>query len=90
MKRIAREKARWRHWESLTKTVRLLTREEYLSLTSHIDSDWVAAQTRERLRRDMEDQENEYEERLAKARKKEVELRRMARARVSKKPVSPH
>ncbi|KAK0441552.1 helicase C-terminal domain-containing protein [Armillaria borealis] len=50
------------------------------------DSDWVAAQTRERLRRDMEDQENEYEERLAKARKKEVELRRMARARVSKKP----
>ncbi|KAK0187881.1 helicase C-terminal domain-containing protein [Armillaria mellea] len=49
------------------------------------DNDWVAVQTRECLRRDVEDQEKGYEERLAKARKKEVELRRMAKARVSKK-----
>ncbi|KAK0201976.1 helicase C-terminal domain-containing protein [Desarmillaria ectypa] len=51
--------------------------------TTH--GDWVTAHTRERLRRDLEAQEIEYEDRLAKARKKEAEMRKMARARVSKK-----
>ncbi|KAJ7729680.1 helicase C-terminal domain-containing protein [Mycena maculata] len=47
--------------------------------------DWVLAQTRERRSRELEDQEREYEERLAKARKKEEAMKKMARSRVHKK-----
>jgi chromosome transmission fidelity protein 1 len=39
----------------------------------------------DRARRDIEEQEREYEERLAKARKREAAMKRMAQARVFKK-----
>ncbi|KAJ7264002.1 DNA repair helicase [Mycena haematopus] len=47
--------------------------------------DWVLAQTRERRARELEAEEQEYERRLAEARKKEEAMRRMARSRVHKK-----
>lgn len=50
--------------------------------------DWVVQQTQERHRRELEAEEMEYEQRLAAARKKEAEMKRMANARVHKRPVS--
>ncbi|EAU85951.2 CHL1 helicase [Coprinopsis cinerea okayama7 len=47
--------------------------------------DWVIEQTLARVRREMEADEREYEEKLARARKREEQLRRMAKARVTKK-----
>ncbi|TFK40687.1 helicase C-terminal domain-containing protein [Crucibulum laeve] len=47
--------------------------------------DWVIQQTLERVRRELEADEEAYEERLAQARKREETIRRMARARVHKK-----
>ncbi|GAW07012.1 helicase C-terminal domain-containing protein [Lentinula edodes] len=46
--------------------------------------DWVSTQTRDRLRRQLEAEELEYEQRLADARQKEAQLK--SRARVWKKP----
>ncbi|KAI0827672.1 DNA repair helicase [Trametes gibbosa] len=48
--------------------------------------DWVTAQTIERRRRELEAEELEYATRLATARKREAQLRRMARGHVRKKP----
>lgn len=45
------------------------------------------AQTMERHKRELEADEAEYEERLAAARKKEATMKKMAKARVHKKPV---
>jgi len=68
---------------SLTdRLVRLLTR----SLV-HIAKDWVIEQALDRLRRDMEADEREYEEQLIKARKREETMRRAAKARVVKRQV---
>ncbi|KZT72447.1 DNA repair helicase [Daedalea quercina L-15889] len=50
--------------------------------------DWVLQQTLERRRRELEAEDRDHAERLAKARKKEVEMRKMARAHVRKKQVS--
>ncbi|KAG6903272.1 hypothetical protein C0995_000167 [Termitomyces sp. Mi166 len=47
--------------------------------------DWVVEQTRERVRREMEADEREYEVRLAEAKKREDLLKKMSRARVVKK-----
>ncbi|GLB38502.1 putative DEXDc2 [Lyophyllum shimeji] len=47
--------------------------------------DWVIEQTMERVRRELEADEREYEARLAEARKREDLLKKMARARVVKK-----
>ncbi|KAG5716392.1 ATP-dependent RNA helicase CHL1, partial [Termitomyces sp. T112] len=47
--------------------------------------DWVIEQTRERVRREMEADEQEYEARLAEAKKREDLLKKMCRARVVKK-----
>ncbi len=52
-----------------------------------IAKDWVIEQTLARIRRDMEADEQEYEARLAKARKREDMLRRAAKARVVKRQV---
>lgn len=52
--------------------------------------DWVIEQTMERMRRDLEDDERDYEERLAEARRKEEAMRRMAKARVVKKAKHAH
>ena len=49
--------------------------------------DWVIEQTRERIRREMEADEREYEARLVEARKREDLLEKMSRARVVKKIV---
>ena len=49
--------------------------------------DWVIEQTLERVRRDLEADELEYEERLAQARKREEATRRAAKAKVTKKIV---
>lgn len=55
---------------------------------SHIsDSDWVAIQTRERLGKELDAQEELYRERLAKARKKEAEIKKQMKARAIKRPV---
>lgn len=51
------------------------------------EPDWVIAQTMERQRRELEAEDAEYEERLAAARRKEAAARKMAKARVHKKPV---
>jgi hypothetical protein len=53
------------------------------------EPDWVIAQTMERHRRELEAEEVRYEERLATARRKEASMKRLAKARVTKKPVSP-
>ncbi|KAF6757547.1 helicase C-terminal domain-containing protein [Ephemerocybe angulata] len=47
--------------------------------------DWVMEQTLARVRREMEADEREYEENLARARKREEQLRRMANGRMSKR-----
>ncbi|KAL0576051.1 ATP-dependent DNA helicase chl1 [Marasmius crinis-equi] len=53
--------------------------------------DWVMEQTRERMRREMEAEEQEYETKLANARKREKALRAKQNARVIKKPrISEH
>ena len=49
--------------------------------------EWVIEQARERVRRELEADEREYEERLAQARKREVLMKKMAKARVVKKTV---
>lgn len=49
--------------------------------------DWVIEQTRERARRELEADEREYEDRLAEARKREILMKKMAKARVIKKTV---
>jgi chromosome transmission fidelity protein 1 len=51
------------------------------------EPDWVIAQTIERHRRELEADDAEYEERLATARKKEASMKKIAKARVTKKPV---
>ncbi|KAH7904949.1 DNA repair helicase [Hygrophoropsis aurantiaca] len=48
--------------------------------------DWVVAQAVERRRRELDAEDQEYEEKLAKARKTEAQLRKLARTRVTKKP----
>ncbi|KAF8918871.1 helicase C-terminal domain-containing protein [Mucidula mucida] len=47
--------------------------------------DWVAVQTRKRIQREYEAKEHEYNERLAKARQKEMELKKRMKTRVVKK-----
>lgn len=54
----------------------------------HTGPDWVMEQTKERLRRELEADEREYEEQLKKARKREAAAKKAALARVRKKPVS--
>jgi chromosome transmission fidelity protein 1 len=54
----------------------------------YIAKDWVIEQTLERVRREMEADEREYEERLAKARKREELMRRAAKGRAVKRQVS--
>lgn len=49
--------------------------------------DWVVEQTLARIRREMEADEREYEEKLSEARKREQQLRRKAAGRLNKKPV---
>ncbi|KAK7056977.1 ATP-dependent DNA helicase chl1 [Paramarasmius palmivorus] len=49
-------------------------------------NDWVYEQTRERVRREIEDAERDYEEKLACARKSEQIQKAKMRARVTKKP----
>ncbi|KAF9026117.1 DNA repair helicase [Hymenopellis radicata] len=50
------------------------------------ETDWVAVQTRKRIQREYETKEHDYNERLAKARQKEMELKKQMKARVVKKP----
>lgn len=52
-----------------------------------IAADWVLAQTLDRKRRELEAEEIEYSERLAKARQREAVMRKAARGRVRKKMV---
>lgn len=53
-----------------------------------IAMDWVLAQTIDRKRRQLEAEELEYSERLARAKQKESIMRKAAKARVRKKQVS--
>ena len=48
----------------------------------------MLAQTLERQRRNLEAEEIEYAEKLTQARRKEAALRKAARARIHKRPVS--
>lgn len=48
---------------------------------------WVSAQAAQIRQRELEAQDREYEERLAKARKAEARLRALANARVTKRQV---
>jgi hypothetical protein len=52
-----------------------------------VESDWVAVQARERRLRDLEADEREYEAKLANWRKRENATKKMAQARVTKRPV---
>lgn len=52
-----------------------------------VAADWVLAQTLDRKRRELEAEEIEYSERLAKARQREAVMRKAARGRVRKKMV---
>lgn len=49
--------------------------------------DWVVEQTRERIQRQLESEERDYQDRLLAARKREELMRRKAHARVLKKAV---
>jgi hypothetical protein len=65
-----------------------LLRRSSVGLTpSKPEPDWVYKQALERKRRLLADQDTEYEQRLASARKREAALRKMAAARVYKKAV---
>ncbi|KAI0703917.1 DNA repair helicase [Earliella scabrosa] len=60
-----------------------------LNVSEQTDAlDWVLAQTIERKKRELEAEDLEYAERLAAARKREAQLRKLARGHVRKKPVS--
>lgn len=48
---------------------------------------WVSAQAAQIRQRELEAQDREYEEKLAKARRAEARLRTMANARVTKRQV---
>lgn len=50
-------------------------------------SDWVAVQTLDRRRRDLETEEAEYRGRLLRARKREEAMKRIANGRVVKRQV---
>jgi chromosome transmission fidelity protein 1 len=50
--------------------------------------DWVISQTIARRKRELEAEEADYEMRLSAARKREEAIRKMTRAKVTKKPVS--
>lgn len=52
-----------------------------------IARDWVMEQTLARVRRDMEADEREFEARMERAKKREDNLRRAAKARVVKRQV---
>ena len=52
-----------------------------------IDEDWVAQQTMARLRRELEADEAEFQDRLAQARRKEQAWRRARAGRIIKRPV---
>lgn len=56
-------------------------------LIKKTDPDWVIAQSFDRIRRDLEDAEREYEERLTKFRFEEEALRKRAKARSTKRRV---
>lgn len=49
--------------------------------------DWVVEQTRERIKRQLESEERDYQDKLLAARKREELMRRKAHARVLKKAV---
>ncbi|KAG0700431.1 DNA repair helicase [Suillus ampliporus] len=55
------------------------------SLSPTSEPSWVAAQSLDIRKRELEAEDQEYEERLAKARKTEAHFRMLARARVTKK-----
>lgn len=48
---------------------------------------WVIEQTLDKMRREMEADEQEYEAKLLKARKREEAMRRASKGRVNKRPV---
>ncbi|KDQ09930.1 hypothetical protein BOTBODRAFT_58448 [Botryobasidium botryosum FD-172 SS1] len=60
------------------------------SLKGDNDPDWVVEQSLASFRREMEAVETEFEERLAKARKKEEQMRKMEKARVTKRQKTAH
>lgn len=53
----------------------------------HVANDWVALQTLDRRRRELEAEEAEYRERLLRARKREEAMKRIASGRVVKRQV---
>lgn len=69
-------------------TQKLLSQASFNESITRLEPDWVTAQTIERRRRLLEEADSEYEEKLAKARKKESVLRKMAAARERKRAVS--
>ena len=56
-------------------------------MITNVAMDWVLAQTIDRKRRQLEAEEMEYAERFARARQKELIMRKAAKARVRKKLV---
>jgi chromosome transmission fidelity protein 1 len=60
----------------------------WLISSTHLAKDWVVEQSLERVRRELEADEQEYEERLAQARKREEIMRRAAKGRVVKRKAS--
>jgi chromosome transmission fidelity protein 1 len=56
------------------------------ALSTDNEPDWVMVQTVERYRRELEANDAEYEARLTAARNKEAAMKKMAKARVHKKP----
>ena len=71
--------------QTVTLTVRCVILRQLRGAEALSANDWVTEQTIARLRREMEADEREYEERLAQARKREEQLRRKAAGRMNKK-----
>lgn len=60
---------------------------KFLMSAGRSAKDWVIQQTLDRVRRELEADEQEYEARLAQARKREEVMRRAAKGRVTKRLV---
>ncbi|KZS97147.1 DNA repair helicase [Sistotremastrum niveocremeum HHB9708] len=60
------------------------------SIAKGKDPDWVLEQTLQRMKRELEDAEREFQERLEKAKKREEQIRRMETTRAAKRQKLSH
>ena len=89
MTETAHEWANWKLRQGRDLEVYRLPRiaQAYAHTLVCLEPDWVLEQTRERLRRELERVDVDYAEKLAAARKREAQLRKLSRGHVRKRQV---